>query len=451
MKGYKRIKTSGGIAEYRLVSNDLTVLLMEDHSAPVATFMTTYHVGSRNEATGHTGATHLLEHLMFKGSRDFNREQGNTIWSVLQNVGARINATTWLDRTNYYEVLPREHLKKAIEIESDRMRRAFIAESDHQPEMTVVRNEFERGENDPWETLDKNLWATAYHAHPYHHSTIGWRSDIEGVSTERLRQFYNTFYWPNNATITVIGDFETKQVLAWIQSYFGQHSSSEDPIPDMYTTEPKQEGPRRFIIRRTGETGIVAIAHKNPEGLHKDKYAFSVLRYILGIGKASRLYKALIDKGLAASIIVWDHPFHDNGLFITYAFLTPDTPHQTVEEIILDEYEQIKTKGVTLAELERAKAMIRAEIAFSRDGSYAIAGALNEAIALGDWTYYTTYLQHIIDVSADDIQRISQTYLVDDQSTTGWFEPIALEKAAGSSENSAASSRAVIPQTRQSI
>jgi zinc protease len=446
MKGFKKIKTSGGITEYQLNSNGLSVLLMEDHSAPVATFMTTYRVGSRNEAIGHTGATHLLEHLMFKGSRDFNKNSGNSIWTVLQNVGARINATTWLDRTNYYEMLPSEHLEKAIAIEADRMRRAFITESDRQPEMTVVRNEFERGENDPWEALDKNLWATAYQAHPYHHSTIGWRSDIEGMSTERLRQFYDTFYWPNNATVTVIGDFDTKQVLAWIYLYFGDYSASENPIPEMYTTEPKQEGPRRFIIRRTGETGIIAIAHKNPEGLHKDKYAFTVLRNILGSGKTSRLYRALVDKGLAASINVWDHPLHDNGLFITYAFLTPETPHPKVEKIILDEYEQIKTKGVTAAEMERVKAMIRAEVAFSRDGSFAVAGALNEAIALGDWTYYTTYLDHIMDISADDVQRIAQMYLVPDQSTTGWFEPISLKESEGSTGQSAVLSNAVLPR-----
>lgn len=439
MKGFKKIKASGGITEYRLVSNGLTVLLMEDHSAPVATFMTTYRVGSRNEAIGHTGATHLLEHLMFKGSQEFNKQNGNSIWTVLQNVGARINATTWLDRTNYYELLPREHLEKAIAIEADRMRRAFISEDDRQPEMTVVRNEFERGENDPWETLDKNLWATAYQAHPYHHSTIGWRSDIEGVSTERLRQFYDTYYWPNNATVTVIGDFDSKQVLEWIQAYFGKYSASRDSIPEVYTKEPKQEGPRRFIIRRPGETGIIAIAHKNPEGLHKDKYVSAVLRNVLGGGKTSRLYRALVDKGLAASVIVWDHPLHDNGLFITYAFLTPETPHQTAENIILDEYERIKTKGITTEEVNRVKAMIRAEVAFSRDGSFAVAGALNEAIALGDWTYYTTYLDHIMNVSVGDVQRVARMYLVEDQSTTGWFDPLPSKEIAGpSDENSGA-------------
>ena len=208
MTNYSKIKSSGGISEYLLKTNGLTVLLLEEHSAPVVTFMVTYLVGSRNEALGHTGATHLLEHLMFKGSRNYNKDSGDTIWTLLQNVGARLNATTWLDRTNYFELLPKEHLESAMAVEADRMRYALLRDSDRQPEMTVVRNEFERGENDPWESLEKSMWATAYQAHPYHHSTIGWQSDIEGVSTERLRQFYETYYWPNNATVTVIGDFQ---------------------------------------------------------------------------------------------------------------------------------------------------------------------------------------------------------------------------------------------------
>ncbi len=250
--GFEYVQSSGGIEEYTMKSNDLSVLLMEDHSAPVATFMVTYHVGSRNEAVGHTGSTHLLEHMMFKGSRNFNKKRNTAIWTVLQNVGARINATTWLDRTNYFELLPSEHLETAIAIEADRMRNAFLRDEDRQPEMTVVRNEFERGENDPFDALDKNIWATAYQAHPYHHSTIGWRSDIENVSTERLREFYNTYYWPNNATVTIIGDFEKQEALKLIKKYFGKHKKSKHEIPEMYTTEPKTRRAKKTFNQSTG-------------------------------------------------------------------------------------------------------------------------------------------------------------------------------------------------------
>ena len=421
--GFKFVKSSGEIEEYTLQKNDLAVLVLEDHSAPVATFMVTYHVGSRNEAIGYTGSTHLLEHLMFKGSRNFNKEKGTAIWTELQNIGAQINATTWNDRTNYFEVVPSEHLERAIAIEADRMRFAFLRDEDRPPEMTVVRNEYERGENSPFDVLDKNIWATAYLAHPYHHSTIGWRSDIENISTKRLQEFYHTYYWPNNATATIIGDFNKAEALALVRNYFGEHNASKNNIPEMYTEEPEQEGPRRTVVKRAGQTGVVGVGHKTQEGLHEDTYAFQLLGKILSEGKTSRFYRTIVDRGLATSLLMYDFPFKDNGMFITYIFLTPDTDHQTVEDIVLEEYKKIINGGVTKEEIARAKAQTRASVAFSRDGSYAVASALNEAIAIGDWTFYTTFMDHIEKVSTKDIQRVAKKYLVEEKSTTGWFIP----------------------------
>ena len=422
-KMFNQIKESGGITEYQHKKNGLTVLFLENHNAPVITFMVTYRVGSRNEAIGHTGSTHLLEHLMFKGSEQFNKEKGTAIWNVLQDVGAMINATTWFDRTNYFELLPKEHLPQAVKIEADRMRSAFIRDDDRKSEMTVVRNEFERGENDPWEALDKNIWATAYQAHPYHHSTIGWRSDIENVPTERLKEFYDTFYWPNNATVTVIGDFDKAKTLVLLDQKFGSISRSPHTIPEMYTTEPIQEGPRRITVKRAGEMPIIGIAHKIPEGTNKDIYALQILGRILGYGKTSRFYKRFIDTGLAADVNVWSYPLHDNGLFITYLFIAGDDSCEDVEKEILDEYTKIISDGVDIEELQRAKAQINAQTAFTRDGTYSVASNLNEAIALGDWTYYTTFLKKIENVSIEDIRRVANTYLKEDQSTTGFFIP----------------------------
>ena len=422
-KMFNQIKESGGTTEYQHKKNGLTVLFLENHNAPVITFMVTYRVGSRNEAIGHTGSTHLLEHLMFKGSEQFNKEEGTAIWNVLQDVGAMINATTWFDRTNYFELLPKEHLPQAVKIEADRMRSAFIRDDDRKSEMTVVRNEFERGENDPWEALDKNIWATAYQAHPYHHSTIGWRSDIENVPTERLKEFYDTFYWPNNATVTVIGDFDKAETLVLLDQKFGSISRSPHTIPEMYTTEPIQEGPRRIIVKRAGEMPIIGIAHKIPEGTNKDIYALQILGRILGYGKTSRFYKRFIDTGLAADVNVWSSPLHDNGLFITYLFIAGDDSCEDVEKEILDEYAKIISDGVDVEELQRAKSQINAQTAFTRDGTYSVASNLNEAIALGDWTYYTTFLKKVENVSIDDIRRVANTYLKEDQSTTGFFIP----------------------------
>ena len=215
-----------GIEHYKFKKNGLQVLLMQQTVAPVVTLMITYHVGSRNESTGLTGATHFLEHLMFKGTDRFNKQAGTSVFNVLQRVGAQINATTWLDRTNYYEMLPKEHLALAIEIEADRMRGARLSEDDLESERTVILNEFDRGENDPIRKLYQEVWSAAYIAHPYHHPTIGWRSDIEYATPSGLRHFYDTFYWPNNATLSIIGDFNREDALSLVEDHFWGVESS---------------------------------------------------------------------------------------------------------------------------------------------------------------------------------------------------------------------------------
>ena len=422
--GFEFVKESGGIKEYTMTSNGLRVLLKQDNTAPVATFMVTYEVGSRNEAIGYTGSTHLLEHLMFKGSRKFNTKKGNSVFQTLQSLGARMNATTWLDRTNYFAVLPSEHLETLIEIEADRMRNAYIKEEDRQSEMTVVRNEFERGQNSPSGVLDENIWATAYQAHPYHHSTIGWKEDIENVSIERLREFYDTFYWPNNATAIAIGDFTEKEALSMIKKHFGKIRKSTKPIPEVYTAEPKQEGIRTITLKRAGQQGIVGVAHKTPAATHPDAPAFMVLSSILSSGKNSRFYKNITDKGLTTSVYIWDSLFRDPGLFTVYANLSPDVDHKTVEKAVVDEYEKIKKDGVSDEEVKNAQTQLIASMKFRQDGSYAIASGLNEAIASGDWTLYTTYDEKIGMVTKEDVQRIVKEYFKEDLSTIGYFIPL---------------------------
>lgn len=423
-EGFSKVKELGGIEEYRMNSNDLTILLMEDHSAPVVTFMVTFRVGSRNEVTGTTGATHILEHLMFKGTEKYNKANGGHIDNQLGNIGAMLNATTWTDRTNYYESIPSNYLELAIDIESDRMRNLLLREEDRDAEMTVVRNEFERGENSPYASLDKEIWATAFQAHPYHHSTIGWRSDIENVPIEKLRDFYDTFYWPNNATVTVIGDFEKNNTLDLLKKYYGKIPSSPQEIPQLYTTEPEQQGARRLVLKRPGQLGVVGIGWKIPEALHQDTYPLSVLSNILDNGKTSRLYKALIDQNKAVNTFTDHSIFKDPSLFLTYAFLAPGATHEDVEKILLDEIEKIKNEGVTEDEVTRAINQITAQTAYGRDGSFSIASQINEAIAHGDWTFYITYLENIKKVTAADVQEVAKKYFNEKQSTTGYFIPI---------------------------
>jgi zinc protease len=416
------VREQGGIREYRLGKNDLQILLVPDSSVPVAGCMVTYRVGSRNEAVGHTGSTHLLEHLMFKGSENFNKETNTTIWNILETKGALVNATTWLDRTNYFEVVPKEHLPVAIRLEADRMRTARIDETDRQSEMTVVRNEFERGENDPREALDKQIWATAYGAHPYHHPTIGWRSDIEGVSIERLKLFYDEFYWPNNATVTIVGDFNEVDVLGLIAKEFGRHTRSPQPIPEVHTVEPPQEGERRVVVERAQEVQLVGIAHKMPEAAHVDMPALIIAALVLGEGKTSRLHRSLVNMAKLSDCSVWAYPFHDPSLFMTYATLTDDVTHTEIEVLIKAEYAKLTKNPPSAAEMKTAKRLYRSALASRRDGPYALLSSLNEDIARGDWRLFFSFPEEIEKVTANDVARVVKQYLLpNSQSVVGYF------------------------------
>src|SRR5208282_2410279 len=367
--GFTHIKSLGGIDEYRLDSNGLSVLLVPDHSAPVVTFQVTYRVGSRNEVTGTTGATHILEHMMFKGSDAFNDAKGNSVKQLLERVGGQFNANTSFDRTNYFATIGRDALEGYIAIEADRMRRLWLRESDRQAEMTVVRNEYERGKNDPENVLMEEVTAAAYVALPYHHPVIGWKSDIEHVPIGKLRDFYDTFYWPNNATVTVVGDIEPEAVLGLIKKYYGVYSHSPAPIPDIYTEEPPQSGARRVLIRRPGELGTVILAHKVPNGRDADQAALEMLDAILSSGKNARLYRALVDQGLALNAGAGTDLHRGLSLHTVYATLAPGATHEQVEQALLAQIAKIKSDGVTEQEVTRVKQQFLAADAYKRDGT----------------------------------------------------------------------------------
>jgi len=422
-EGFEHIQTLDGIVEYRLKANGLSVLLMPNEGLPVATVMVTYKVGSRNEVTGTTGATHILEHMMFKGTEKFNSADGSDYSSQMERIGARSNATTWFDRTNYYATLPSEYVPMTIELEADRMRGLLIQEEDLASEMTVVRNEYERGENSPVRTLIKELFATAYMAHPYNHPTIGWRSDIESTSVEKLRDFYDIYYWPENAVITVIGGFDKAATLAAIATHYGAVPSAPHAIPAVTTTEPEQIGPRRVTIHRAGQTGVVMLGYKVAEGTHEDWAALSLLQQLLGADKTGRLYRALEDNGKASATFTFAPQLRDPGLFIFGAYLTPDATHEEVEAIILDEIETLISGGVNEDELVRAKAVIKASTVYGRDGPFGIADQINEAIAMGDWSAYINLPKAIQSVTADELKEVAAKYFIERSSTTGWFVP----------------------------
>src|SRR5437667_8384414 len=288
------VDSLGGITQYRLRSNGMTILLARNAAAPVITFEVVYHVGSRNEAPGNTGSAHLLEHLLFnKSTQNFGRANGHkTFQEVLYEAGcdcSTTNMTTWFDRMNGYSTLPADKLELAMRIEADRLGRALILDKERQLEMTVVRNEYEIGENNPSVELNKAVIGAAILAHPYHWDTIGYRSVIEGVSTEKLREHYKNFFWPDNAEAILVGDFDPVDALRRFDREFGGFPRSKAPIPAVITVEPPQEGERRVTVSRPGEMGLVEIANLRRGSLDADYIPLAVLATILSGGVISRL------------------------------------------------------------------------------------------------------------------------------------------------------------------
>jgi zinc protease len=421
--GFTFIRSLGGIDEYRLDANGLQVLVKPDHSAPVASFQVTYHVGSRNEVTGTTGSTHLLEHLMFKGSTHFNDPAGNSVKQYLGAHGAAFNATTSYDRTNYFATLGANDLEGYVAIEADRMRNLWLHDADKQTEMTVVRNEFERGKNNPNTFLREEVQAAAFIAYPYHHSTIGWKSDIEKVSVDQLRAFYDIFYWPNNATVTFVGDIDPTVALTLTKKYYGAIPPSPHPIPEVVTEEPAQTGARRVTVSMPGEVGTVEIAYKVPGAVDADLPALDVLGDVLFSGKNSRLYRALVDTNLALNAGAGVANYRAAGLFEVTASPTPGVAHDQVEKILLAEIDKVKTDGVTPDEVTQVIHQHHAQQAYGRDGTAAVVAQLNEWISAGDWTQYIRYDEALARVTPADVQRVAKQYLNVKQSTTGWYVP----------------------------
>ncbi|WP_433765712.1 M16 family metallopeptidase [Flavobacterium ginsenosidimutans] len=420
---FKKIKELGGIEEYLYQPNGMNVLLLQDNASPVATVQIVYRVGSKHEVLGNTGSTHLLEHLMFKGTPTFNKKNGNTITDVLQNTGAQLNATTWYDRTNYFETLPSDKIELAIQIEADRMRNSLLTKEDKEAEMTVVRNEFERGENNPNALLDKEIWASAYIAHPYHHSTIGWKSDIENAPIEVLKNFYNTYYWPDNATLTIIGDFKKDNVFELIEKYFGKITKAPKAMPQPYTEEPQQYGARKIVVKKPGELGVVNKAYKIPGALHEDLPALNILAQIIGSGPSAILNKTFVDTRLGIYSYASATNFKEVGLFTIGVGFPTTSKHEDIDAKISEVVAKIQKEGVTQDEVNRVVAKISAQTILARDGSGVIASALNEAIASGDWTDYITGVDRLKKVTPADVLRVANKYLVEDQSTTGYFIP----------------------------
>ncbi|HEX8172169.1 MAG TPA: pitrilysin family protein [Thermoanaerobaculia bacterium] len=424
----EEVETFRGITQYRLKSNGMTVLLVPDHTSPVFTFMVVYHVGSRNEAPGNTGSAHLLEHMIFnKSTENYGRAKGHrTFQEVLYEAGAdysSTNMTTWYDRMNGYSTLPADKLELAMKIEADRLGRALILDSERQSEMSVVRNEYEIGENNPWQALWKATVASSIQAHPYHWSTIGYRSDIEGVPTDQLRAHYKNFFWPNNSEAILVGDFDPERALVMFDREFGSFPKSSQPIPQVITVEPPQEGERRTVVQRPGTVGMVMLGYMRPAATHPDFMPLEVLTSILADGVNSRLYRALVDAGLATNVQVNNFTLRDPYPLLIDATVTPGKTHQEVETAMKAALAQVAANGVTAEEVKRAQQQIEVAVIRSRDGTYNFASNLGESVASTNWKWFLTYIDNIKAVTPDDVKRVAATYFVPEHATVGWFVP----------------------------
>jgi zinc protease len=314
-QGVQKVTSVEGITEYDL-TNGLRVLLFPDQSKPKMTVNITYLVGSRYEGYGETGMAHLLEHMLFKST-----PQRPDIKKDITDRGAIWNATTWYDRTNYFEIVNAsdDNLKWALALEADRMLNTRIEKAILDTEMTVVRNEFERGENDPTSVLVDRTAAVAFDWHNYGKSTIGARSDIENVPIERLAAFYHKYYQPDNAILTVAGRFNEAQALQWVADTFGPIPRPARMLQPTYTTEPTQDGERSVTVRRVGDVQVLTTLFKTPAAAHPDSPALDVLTTILGDTPSGRLYKALVDSKKASSVTMDTFSLREPGYMIAIA------------------------------------------------------------------------------------------------------------------------------------
>ena len=418
-----RITEVEGIVEYTL-DNGLRFLLFPDASKPTATVNVTYFVGSRHEAYGETGMAHLLEHLLFKGTPNHPN-----ITEELTAHGARPNGTTSFDRTNYFETFPSsdENLEWALDLEADRMVNSFISKDDLDSEMTVVRNEMESGENSPFSVLLARTLATAYLWHNYGKDVIGARSDVEGVPIDRLQAFYRKYYQPDNALLIVTGKFETERALELIAEKFGRvprpDRGPENTLWETYTREPVQDGERTVTLRRVGDVRIVMMTYHVPPGSHPDYAAIDILAQALGDEPSGRLYRGLVEPGLATSTGSFAYQLREAGPLLTFAQVrTQDDLSAAVtamNEVLVDAL-RIPFTG---EEVDRAKTSLLNRVEQTFNNPERIALQLSEWASLGDWRLFFLHRDRIEAVDPEDVHRVAAEYLKPDNRTVGFFYP----------------------------
>ncbi|MBE2241202.1 MAG: insulinase family protein, partial [Burkholderiaceae bacterium] len=414
------VQTVEGITEYRL-ANGLQVLLVPDDSKPTTTVNITYHVGSRMENYGETGMAHLLEHLLFQGSKNYP----TPMLGEFTKRGLRANGTTSFDRTNYFASFAAnpETLKWYLDWQADTMVNSFISRQSLDSEMTVVRNEMERGENDPQRIMMQRAMSMLFDWHNYGKDTIGARSDVEHVDIPRLQAFYREYYQPDNATLVISGKFDPAQTLAWVQEAFGKIPKPTRKLPVLYTLDPVQDGERTFTLERSGGVPMLLSAYHAPAASDPDYAAAEALALILADEPSGRLYTALVKTNLAASVFGFAWDLADPGVMMFGATLAPGQDIAKARAALLETTGSFKAKPVTAEELERAKARWLNDWNRRFTNPEAVGVALSSAVGQGDWRLFFLLRDRVRALKLEDVQRVAVAYLVPSNRVVGTYVP----------------------------
>ncbi|PZP34598.1 MAG: insulinase family protein [Roseateles depolymerans] len=413
------IRELGGIEEYRL-PNGLQLLLLPDATQTTTTVNITYRVGSRFEAPGEYGMAHLLEHMLFKGT-----QRQHDIPGEMAKRGVRFNGTTTADRTNYFASFNAnaDTLAFLIDLEADRMVNSRVAKADLDTEMTVVRNEFERGENEPFSVLLQRVNSVAYSWHPYGKATIGPKSDIENVPIEKLQAFYRRYYRPDNATLLIAGQFDKAATLALIARAFGPVARPAAALPQPYTVEPPQDGERSVVVRRVGGQPLLLASYHVPAITHPDAAALIVYNLLMSLQPSGQFYKRLVEPRLAMGAGMFGGGGVDPGTMSVYAMLPPDADVPKVEKLLLDLAEGRDTRPFDEAELARVREIAVNSYRQQMKNPESLIQQISGLIAAGDWRLLFQLMEDIPKVTLADVDRVRAAYFKPANRTLGRYLP----------------------------
>ena len=417
------------------LDNGLTVLVQEEHTAPLASVWSWYKVGSKDERAGLTGVSHWVEHMNFKGTTNIPRDQ---VKGIIEQFGGSWNGYTWIDQTTYLETATRDALDRMLFIEAERMANGLYHPDDCESERTVIISELHGGENDPDQFLDQEVVATAFKAHPYRHPTIGWLADLETMTRDDLYSYYRRYYVPNNASLVIVGDVDTDDALRRAEHHFGKIPRGALP-PRQSTVEPEQTGERRVTIRKPGTTAYLKVAYHSPAIGDPRFYALLVLDAALtgayGLNlwssfrtpppqRSTRLYRALVGKGLASavngSLLPTELPF----VYLISVTATDGTPLAAVEGELLEEIASVARAGITIPELAKAKAQLNARLVFENDSVTNIAHQIGYFETIAGADVFTNFRPRIAAVTLEEVADAARAILTDSNRTVGWFDPL---------------------------